>query len=64
MKNSVGTAFVIIVLSLVAWVFFYLTSGPLQAPETMVVVGFCACVVIAAKALWTRLRKPKKESAS
>jgi hypothetical protein len=63
-KTSFGTLVLIIVLSLAAWVFFYLTTGQLKAPETMVVVGFCALVVISAKWLWAKLRKTKKESPS
>ena len=64
MKTSFGAAFLILVLSLAAWVFFYLTTGQLKAPETMVVVGFCAIVVISAKWLWAKLHKAKKEKSS
>lgn len=62
MKSSLATAIAIVIISLAAWVFFYLTTGPLTAPETTVVVGFCAATVISAKWLWTRLRKPAKEN--
>lgn len=61
MKTSLGTAIEIIAVSLTAWVFFYLTSGPLRASETTVVVGFSALLVIFVKWLWTQIRKPKKE---
>jgi hypothetical protein len=61
-KTSFGSAVLIVALSLAAWVFFYLTTGPLKAPETMVVVGFCAIVVISAKWLWIKLRKANKEN--
>jgi len=60
-KTSLSTAIAIIAVSLAAWVFFYFTSGPLQASETTVVVGLSAILVISAKWLWTQIRKPKKE---
>lgn len=64
MKTSLSTAVVIVVVSLAAWAFFYVTTGPLTPPETMVVVGLCALVVISAKWLWTKLRNAKKAKAS
>jgi hypothetical protein len=62
MKTTISTAVLIILCSLAAWVFFYMTTGPLQAPETMVVVGLCALAVISAKWLWIKLRKAKKKA--
>lgn len=40
MKTSLGTIVVTIAISLLFWVFFYFTTGPLTAPETTVIVGF------------------------
>lgn len=62
MKSSLGATAVILAMSLAAWVFFYLATGPLTAPETTVVVGICAVIVVFAKWLWTRMRKPVKEN--
>lgn len=63
MKTSLNTAVLIILASLAAWIFFYLTTGPLQAPETMVVVGLCALIVISVKWLWAKVRGSRKAKA-
>lgn len=62
MKTTLGTIVAILLFSLAAWVFFYLTSGPLTAGETTVVVGFVAIAVSSFKWLWSRIRKPHKEN--
>lgn len=48
MKNYATTVVMILVLSLVIWVIFYILtpSAPLNAAETAVLVGFCALVVV------------------
>jgi hypothetical protein len=52
-----GTIAAILALSLVVWVLFYLaTPGtPLAGAETIIVVGVCGAVVLAAKWIWARL---------
>ncbi len=59
LKVSFATGFVITALALAIWVFFYLVSAPLTAPETTVVVGLCAAVVLSGKWIWARLRKTR-----
>jgi hypothetical protein len=60
LKGYSVTFFVVIALALAVWVFFYVTTIPLNATETSVVVGVCAVMVVAAKWIWTRARKLKK----
>jgi hypothetical protein len=62
LKTSLATVLVTIVLSLGVWMFFYVTTPgtPLTLPETMVVVGACAPVVLLGKCLWARLRKEER----
>ena len=62
LKTSLATVLVTIVLSLGVWMFFYVTTPgtPLTLPETMVVVGACAPVVLLGKYLWARLRKEER----
>ena len=52
-----ATATAILILSLVAWTYFYLVGLPLGAPETVVVVGICAVAVMFVKFALGRLRK-------
>jgi hypothetical protein len=53
-----------IVLSLAAWVFFYVLAPgtPLTPAETLVVVGLCAGVVLLAKWIWSFLRRPRQNN--
>jgi hypothetical protein len=62
LKTSLVTVLVTIVLSLGVWMFFYVTTPgtPLTLPETTVVVGACAPVVVLGKFLWARLRKKER----
>lgn len=48
-----------LVLGTAAWSFFYVAPGsePLTAPETLVVVGVAALLVLALHWLWGRLRR-------
>jgi hypothetical protein len=55
-KAPVTTA-AILILSLAVWTYFFLAGLPLGAPETVVVVGICAVVVISVKFAFGRLRK-------
>jgi hypothetical protein len=47
---------IILVLSLAAWLYFYVDSVPLNAAETTVVVGLIALIVVLAKWVWTKKR--------
>lgn len=64
MKASIGTLAAIVVLSLAVWMLFYaLTPGtPLTPPETLVVVGTCAGIVLLARWIWSRFRKTRGAS--
>jgi hypothetical protein len=55
-KTPVSVMVVILLLSLLAWVYFYLTSVPLNAGETTIVVGVVAITVFCVRWLWTKLR--------
>ena len=57
MKTSIGTWSVIVALTLVIWVFFYVASVPLDAPQTTVVAGFAVAIVYGGKWLITLLNK-------
>jgi hypothetical protein len=64
LKTSLATVLVTIALALAAWMFFYVTTPgtPLTLPETLVIVGTCAPVVLLGKFLWARLRKNERMS--
>lgn len=51
MKKYATTIVMILMLSLVIWVIFYILtpSAPLTAGETVVLVGFCGLVVVSLK---------------
>lgn len=59
MKTSLGTGLLVVALSLAVWVTFYVVTpgAPLTLPETVAVVGTCGAAVLAAKWIWTHLRK-------
>ena len=59
LKGSLATAFLIVVLGLGVWVFFYVTSLPLNFSETTFVVLVCAAIVSFGKWMWGRLRGTK-----
>ncbi len=61
MKSSVGALAATVILALAIWTFFYVVTPdtPLTPPETLVVVGASAVVVLAARWLWSRLRPPR-----
>jgi hypothetical protein len=60
-KGPAGTIAAIGVLSLVVWALVsLLTPGaPLTQPETVVVVGACAAVVLAVRWVVARRRRPR-----
>ena len=62
MKGSFGIAVVIIALSLAVWIFFYSISQPLAFPETTVVVGICAGIVLCGKWAWNRIQKKEAKN--
>jgi Na+/proline symporter len=55
-RTTISTAVVILILSLAAWLYFYVDSVPLNAAETTVVVGLIALIVVLAKWVWTKKR--------
>ena len=55
-RTTLTTAVIILVLSLAAWLYFYVDSVALNAAETTVVVGLIALIVILAKWVWTKNR--------
>jgi hypothetical protein len=57
-KPAFATIVTIVVASLAVWVFFLvMTPGaPLTPPETLVVVGACAAIVLGVKWIWSRIR--------
>lgn len=59
MKASAATLAAILALSLAVWVLFYALTPdtPLTPPETLVVVGASAGVVLLARWIWSRRRK-------
>jgi len=59
LKKPVWTTVVVLALSLGTWLFFYLKSMPLTAPDTAVVVGFWLAVVLFGNWIWKRLHKKK-----
>jgi hypothetical protein len=65
-KVSAGTLVVITALALGIWTFFYVftPSTPLDGAETFVVVGVSAVLVLGAKWVWARLRRPGEGHAS
>lgn len=58
--TPISITVVILVLSLVAWLYFYVASVPLNAAETTIVVGAIALIVICARWLWTKVRVASK----
>lgn len=64
MKASVAMLVAILVLSLALWVLFYALTPetPLTPPETLVVVGASAGVVLLARWIWSRRRKARGAS--
>lgn len=56
LKTPVSVLVVILLLSVLAWAYFYLTTVPLNAGETTIVVGVVAITVICVRWLWTKLR--------
>jgi Flp pilus assembly protein TadB len=52
-----ATATAVLIISLVAWTYFYLVGLPLGASETVVVVGICAVAVMFVKFALGRFRK-------
>ncbi|SFM14621.1 hypothetical protein SAMN05444747_10314 [Variovorax sp. OV329] len=54
---------VVVVLSLVVWSACYFAGSPLNAAETVVVVGLCALLAWLAGAAWGRLHKVKDGAA-
>jgi protein-S-isoprenylcysteine O-methyltransferase Ste14 len=57
-KPAFGTVATIIVVSLAVWVLFLVVTpgGPLTPPETLVVVGVCAALVLGVKWIWSRFQ--------
>jgi hypothetical protein len=55
------TLVAVIMLALAIWVFFYIVhpEEPLSAGETSVIVALAAILTFSARAIWTRLHKPK-----
>ena len=60
MKRSAVNVVLIIVVSLVIWMVFDNIRAPLTPPETAVVVGFVAIVVIGTQWLVAALRQKRK----
>lgn len=56
MKTPV-VATTILILSLAIWTYFYMVGLPLGVPETLVVVGICAVLVMLVKFVLGRFRK-------
>lgn len=56
LSGNILLVVVIFVTSLAVWVFFYVGSIPLSAPESMVVVGLLALITFAARAIWNKLK--------
>jgi hypothetical protein len=67
-KPAFATVATIIVVSLAVWVLFLVVTpgGALTPPETLVVVGVCAALVLGVKWIWSRLqtRRGKDDRAS
>ena len=61
MKAWAGGLAATAVLSLAVWTFFYALTPetPLTPPETLVVVGACAAVVLLGRRAWSRLRRKR-----
>jgi hypothetical protein len=61
MKASAGTLVAIIVLSLAVWTAFrlWVPGPPLDGAETMIIVGVCAGLVLVARFIVSRLRRPR-----
>jgi hypothetical protein len=58
MRRQVGVLLAILVLSLLAWTYFYVaTPDPLTSSETIVVVGISAGVVYLSRWVWEFLRR-------
>ncbi len=59
MKLAGGTFVATVVLALAVWILVYIATPdtPLNAAETMVVVGACAAVVLGCKWISARFRK-------
>jgi hypothetical protein len=60
-RTSVATLGAILVVSLAAWSFFYVSTpaSPLTAGETAIVVGVSAGVVLLVRQVWLRVRKSR-----
>ncbi|MFQ5946404.1 MAG: hypothetical protein ACE5NC_09190 [Anaerolineae bacterium] len=63
MKPSVGTLAAIIALSLGVWMLFYTLTPetPLTPPETLVIVGACAAIVLLGRWIWSRLQPRRNQ---
>jgi len=61
MKASIGTLVTIGALSLVVWTVVYIfnPSTPLTQAETVIVVGFCAALVLGVQWILSRLAKAR-----
>jgi hypothetical protein len=59
-KSSIGTLAAVVILSLAVWAMFYVLTpdAPLAPPETAVVVGASAVVVLGIRWIWSWLHKP------
>ena len=49
LKGSVATVVATLVLSLGGWAVFYFLGAPLKPPETVVLVGVCAGLILIVK---------------
>jgi hypothetical protein len=51
----------VLMLSLGVWVFFDLTSAPLDTSETTVIVGICFVLVFLGRTAWSYFAKTRKK---
>jgi len=61
LKESLVVIAVVLMLSLGVWVFFDLTSAPLDTSETTVIVGICFVLVFLGRTAWSYFAKTRKK---
>jgi hypothetical protein len=55
--NFQQTVIAILIVSLIAWTFFYMFGTPLNPPETLVVVGISGLIVLLIRSIINIFRK-------